>query len=296
MHPFVSESVAVLERTPPVLAALLDGLPEVWAETREGEGTFSPRDVLGHLIHGEDTDWVPRVRLILEKGDAEPFVPFDRFGFRDRIRERSLAELLAEFSSKREANLEVLRGLDLEDADLARPGRHPTLGPVTLRQLLATWVAHDLNHVGQAVRVMARRHTDTVGPWRAYLKILGRPETGCVVWNDISVSDAAGLRDFYAAVTGWRAEPVDMGGYADFNMMPGNASEPAAGVCDARAGNAALPPVWLPYIAVASLDEAMARCRERGGRVVDGPRPLGQGRRFCVIQDPAGAHAGLLGP
>jgi hypothetical protein len=175
MHAFVSESVAVLERTPRVLRALLDGLPEVWAETRESEGTFSPRDVLGHMIHGEDTDWLPRLRLILEKGDAEPFVPFDRFGFRDRIAGRALGDLLAEFSRKREANLEVLRGLDLGDADLVRPGRHPALGPVTLRQLLATWVAHDLNHVGQAVRVMARRHTDTVGPWRAYLKILDEP-------------------------------------------------------------------------------------------------------------------------
>lgn len=173
MHPFVSESVAVLERTPGVLTALLAGLPEVWTETRESEGTFSPRDVLGHLIHGEDTDWVPRLRLILEKGDSEPFVPFDRFGFRDKIAARSLGDLLAEFSRKRSENLGVLRGMDLDDADLSRPGRHPSLGAVTLRQLLATWVAHDLNHVDQAVCAMARRHTETVGPWRAYLKILG---------------------------------------------------------------------------------------------------------------------------
>ena len=176
MHPFVSESIAVLERTPGVLTALLDGLPAAWTEAREGEGTFSPRDVLGHLIHGEDTDWVPRLRLILAKGDSEPFVPFDRFGFRDKIQRRSLGDLLAEFTRKRGENLGILRGLNLGEADLARPGRHPALGAVTLRQLLATWVAHDLNHVGQAVRVMARRHTETVGPWRAYLKILGRPK------------------------------------------------------------------------------------------------------------------------
>ena len=296
MHPFVSESIAVLERTPRVMAALLDGAPEVWTETREGPDTFSPRDVLGHLIHGEDTDWVPRLRLILEKGDSEPFVPFDRFGFRDAIAGRSLGELLAEFSRKREANLGVLRSLELGDDDLERPGRHPALGSVTLRQLLATWVAHDLNHVGQAVRVMARRHTQAVGPWRAYLKILGRPEAGRVVWNDITVGDAAGLRDFYTAVAGWRAEPVAMGDDADFNMVPRDASEPAAGVCHARDGNAALPPVWLPYIAVTSLDAAMARCSDLGGRIVDGPRRMGEGRRFCIMQDPAGAHAGLVGP
>ncbi|HET7291620.1 MAG TPA: DinB family protein [Vicinamibacteria bacterium] len=172
MHPFVAESVAVLERTPAVLTALLAGLPEAWIDAREAEGTFSPRDVLGHLIHGEDTDWVPRLRLILEKGDSEPFVPFDRFGFRDAIG-RPLADLLAEFARKRGDNVAFVRGLGLSEADLALPGRHPSLGAVTLRQLVATWVAHDLNHIGQAVRVMARRHVETVGPWPAYLKILG---------------------------------------------------------------------------------------------------------------------------
>ncbi len=172
MHPFVAESVAVLERTPSVLKALLEGLPEAWTETREAEGAFSPRDVLGHLIHGEDTDWVPRLRLILEKGDSEPFVPFDRFGFRGWIG-KPLSELLAAFTRKRADNVAVLKGLDLGEDDLARLGRHPSLGAVTLRQLLAAWVAHDLNHVGQMVRVMARRNTDAVGPWRAYLGILG---------------------------------------------------------------------------------------------------------------------------
>jgi DinB superfamily len=180
MHPFVSESIAVLERTPGVMAALLDGLPEAWTETRESEASFSPRDVVGHLIHGEDTDWIPRLCLILDKGDSQPFVPFDRFGFRDRIAGRSLSDLLAEFARKRADNVGALQALHLEEADLARPGRHPELGAVTLRQLLATWVAHDLNHVGQAVRVMARRHTEAVGPWRAYLKILGRPPAGLV--------------------------------------------------------------------------------------------------------------------
>jgi hypothetical protein len=173
MNAFVAECVAILERTPGSLQALLDGLPEAWSETREAPDGFSPRDVLGHLIVGEETDWVPRIRLILEKGDSEAFGPFDRFAFRGRVEGRPLSDLGREFAAKRQANLELLRGLDLDDAALARPGRHPALGAVTLRQLLATWVVHDLNHVGQIARVMARRHANAVGPWRAYLGILG---------------------------------------------------------------------------------------------------------------------------
>lgn len=173
MHAFVAECLAVLERTPPVLSALLDGLPPEWTETREAPDSFSPRDVVGHLIVGEETDWVPRLRLILEKGDSEAFVPFDRFGFRGRIEGRPIAELTAEFAAKRGLNLRYLRSLALDDATLARPGRHPALGAVTLRQLLATWTVHDLNHLGQIARVMARRDADAVGPWRAYLGILG---------------------------------------------------------------------------------------------------------------------------
>lgn len=173
MHAFVSECVAVLERTPGVLAALLSELPPAWSEAREKPDAFSPRDVLGHLIVGEETDWIPRLRLILEKGDSEPFQPFDRFAFRGRVEGRPLAELAAEFAAKRRANLDFLKGLDLGEEALARPGLHPALGAVTLRQLLATWAVHDLNHIGQVARVMARRHTDAVGPWRAYLGILG---------------------------------------------------------------------------------------------------------------------------
>lgn len=173
MHAFVAECLGVLERTPPALLALLDGLAEAWTEAREGPESFSPRDVVGHLILGEETDWVPRIRLILEKGDREAFVPFDRFGFRGRIEGRSMADLVGEFAAKRRANLDFLRGLGLDEDALARSGRHPALGPVTLRQLLATWTVHDLNHLGQIARVMARRHTDAVGPWRAYLGILG---------------------------------------------------------------------------------------------------------------------------
>jgi hypothetical protein len=138
----------------------------------EGPETFSPRDVLGHLIFGEETDWIPRMRLILEHGDGRPFVPFDRFGFRPRYGGRPMEELLEAFEGLRRENLRTLDSFGLAARDLARPGLHPELGPVTLGQLLATWVAHDLNHVGQITRVMANRYRQEVGPWRAYLRIL----------------------------------------------------------------------------------------------------------------------------
>jgi hypothetical protein len=173
MNAFVAECVALLERTPGTVRALVEGLPEAWSETREKPDSFSPRDVLGHLIVGEETDWVPRLRLILERGHSEPFVPFDRFAFRGRVEGRPMADLAEEFAGKRRANLDLLRGLALDEAALARTGLHPALGRVTLRQLLATWVVHDLNHLGQIARVMARRHAEDVGPWRAYLGILG---------------------------------------------------------------------------------------------------------------------------
>ncbi|HET7746590.1 MAG TPA: DinB family protein [Vicinamibacteria bacterium] len=168
----VAEALPVLRRTPATLRALLSGLPAAWLEADEGEGTFSPRDVVGHLIHGEKTDWMPRVRLILEKGDREPFVPFDRFGFREAIRGRGMDDLLGELEALRARNLEELEGLGLRPDQLALPGRHPELGPVTLGQLLATWVVHDLNHVAQVVRVMSHRYRGAVGPWTPYLGIL----------------------------------------------------------------------------------------------------------------------------
>jgi len=174
MELVLSEITAVLSRTPGTLRALLEELPAPWVEADEGEGTFSPRDVLGHLIHGEKTDWVPRVKLILEAGDSRPFVPFDRFGFRDAIRGVSTSALLAELQSLRACNLAYLDGLSLTRSQLALAGRHPELGPVTLGQLLATWAVHDLNHIGQVVRVMSRRYTTAVGPWKAYLGILNR--------------------------------------------------------------------------------------------------------------------------
>ncbi len=174
MEAMLTEVVAVLSRSPAILGALLDGLPEAVLTCREGEDTFSPLDVLGHLIHGEKTDWVPRVKLILTSGEAQPFVPFDRLGFREVIRGRSANALLAEFHSLRSANLAFLSGLSLTPAQLSLRGLHPELGPVTLGQLLATWAVHDLDHIGQVVRVVSRRYAQAVGPWKAYLGILNR--------------------------------------------------------------------------------------------------------------------------
>jgi uncharacterized damage-inducible protein DinB len=172
MSPVVSEAVQVLSRTPATLRALLTGLGEEWVEADEGPETFTPRDVLGHLIYGEETDWIPRLRIILESGEKRSFTPFDRFGFRAQYGRAPVDELLRRFAELREANLRELAALDLRPPQLALRGTHPELGMVTLSQLLATWVAHDLTHVGQVVRVMAKRYEDTVGPWRAYLRIL----------------------------------------------------------------------------------------------------------------------------
>jgi uncharacterized damage-inducible protein DinB len=166
------EATAMLARTPATLDAWLRDLPEGWLTGNEGAESWSPIDVLGHLIHGERTDWIPRVRRILEHGSAKAFDKFDRFAqFRD-FEGVGVPALLDEFARAREANLRELQALTLDDAALDRPGLHPELGPVTMRQLLATWVAHDLDHVAQIARVMARQYTDEVGPWRAYLRVI----------------------------------------------------------------------------------------------------------------------------
>jgi hypothetical protein len=168
----LEEAVAILAHTPATLDALLRGLPESWITANEGDKTWSPFDVVGHLIHGERTDWIPRARIILEHGDARPFDKFDRFAQLTVSKERALPALLDEFASLRRQNLQELETLTLTDADLDRRGRHPELGVVTLRQLLATWVAHDLDHIVQISRVLARQYSDEVGPWRAYLRII----------------------------------------------------------------------------------------------------------------------------
>jgi hypothetical protein len=168
----MSEAVAILSRTPETLDALLRDLPNGWIAAHEGGETWSPFDVIGHLIHGEHTDWIPRAKMILEHGDDRPFEKFDRFAQFEASKGRTLASLLDEFAALRRQNLRELESLRLTDTDLDRRGRHPELGIVTLRQLLATWVAHDLDHVVQISRAIARQYTDEVGPWHAYLRII----------------------------------------------------------------------------------------------------------------------------
>jgi uncharacterized damage-inducible protein DinB len=170
----LANGIAVLRRTPAVIRALLTDLPDAWLRATEGPDTWSPFDVLGHLIDGEETDWIPRARIILARGPTPAFEPFDRFRHLRLNRDTPAAELLDRFDRLRAANLAVLEGFRLTPAELALEGLHPELGRVTLRQLLATWVAHDLGHVGQIVRVMAKQYGAAVGPWRRYLPVLTR--------------------------------------------------------------------------------------------------------------------------
>jgi uncharacterized damage-inducible protein DinB len=164
----------VLGRTPATLNALLRGLPDEWVVPNEGPDSWSPFDVVGHMIHGEKTDWIPRARVILEHGDGRAFEPFDRFAMFEESRGRSLGELLSAFERLRAESLRELEGMRLTPELLAKRGAHPELGVVTLGQLLSTWVVHDLGHVGQIVRVMAKQYGEAVGPWRDYLPVLGR--------------------------------------------------------------------------------------------------------------------------
>jgi hypothetical protein len=164
----LEEAIAVLARTPRILDVQLRGLPAAWTEANEGEQTWNARNVLGHLIDGEDFDWIPRARIILEGGGT--FETFDRFSHLQR--KIALHDLLDIFAEKRAANLDVLRAWNLGPRQLEQTGVHPEFGRVTLEQLIATWVAHDFDHLGQIARVMARRYVAAVGPWKAYLSIL----------------------------------------------------------------------------------------------------------------------------
>ncbi len=165
-------STQALARTPATLRALLDGLPDSWIRSTEGPDTFSPFDVVGHLIDGEETDWIPRARIVLAGGADPRFEPYDRFRHRTRNTGRSLHSLLEEFASLRQANLDQLRSWNLTPADLGLRGIHPSFGDVTLRQLLATWVVHDLGHLAQVARVMAKQFRGEVGPWAPFLPVL----------------------------------------------------------------------------------------------------------------------------
>ena len=166
--------VAVLRRTPGTLGALLDGLPPQWTDATEGPDTWSPYDILGHLVHGERADWIPRARIILAQGEDRRFRPFDRQAQFRESQGKSLADLLDEFTRLRAESLETLAAWRLTDEQLALEGEHPAFGRVTLRQLFATWVAHDLGHVAQTARVMAKQYRDEVGPWRQYLPVMDR--------------------------------------------------------------------------------------------------------------------------
>ena len=168
----LQHTISLLARTPAALDALLRDLPEAWTHRNEGEKTMSAFDVVGHLIHGERTNWMPRARILLQFGETQAFGPFDRWGHVKESQDKSLAELLDEFARLRSENLEELRAMNLGPEDLARRGRHPAFGAVTLSQLLATWAAHDLTHLHQISRIMAHQYRHAVGPYSAYLGVL----------------------------------------------------------------------------------------------------------------------------
>jgi hypothetical protein len=168
----LQSTVALLTRTPATLDALLRELPEEWTHRSEGESTWSARDIVGHLIHGERTDWMPRAKTILQFGETRPFAPFDREGFARESHNKSLPQMLEEFAHLRSENMDQLRALKLQPEDLERRGQHPALGSVTLSQLLATWAAHDLTHLHQISRVMAHQYREAVGPWSRFLGVL----------------------------------------------------------------------------------------------------------------------------
>ena len=166
------QTMSLLSRTPAALDALLRDLPGAWTLRDEGEGTWNVFDVVGHLIHGERSDWMTRAKVILQSGESQVFEPFDRLGQVRESQGKSLGQLLDEFARLRSENLIELRALNLGDADLERRGRHPALGVVTLSELLSTWAAHDLTHLHQISRIMAHQYRDAVGPWSRYLGAL----------------------------------------------------------------------------------------------------------------------------
>jgi hypothetical protein len=170
----LDEGIAVLERTPQTLRSMLSGLSPAWTDATEGPDTWSPYVVIGHLIQGERTDWIERAQIILAQGANRKFTPFDRFAQFEASKGKSLSELLDEFARLRAENLNTLKAMQLDEAKLALEGEHPKFGAVSLRQLLATWVAHDLGHVVQIARVMAKQYREAIGPWREFLSVMDR--------------------------------------------------------------------------------------------------------------------------
>jgi DinB superfamily len=172
MEQSLTDTIGLLARTPAALDALLRDLPEVWTSRNEGGSTWSAFDVVGHLIHGERTDWMPRACMILEFGETKTFVPFDRFAQERESRGKSLGQLLDEFAALRSENIAELRRMNLGTKDFVRRGQHPALGTVNLSQLLAAWAVHDLTHVHQIARIMAHQYREAVGPWSKFLGVL----------------------------------------------------------------------------------------------------------------------------
>ena len=168
----VDQAIEVLSRTPAVLRAMLQGVSEPWIVNNYGKKTFSPFDVVGHLIHGERTDWIPRTRIILEHGVSKPFEPFDRYAQYEHSKGKTIDELLDAFDTLRRENVAELRSMNLTAEQLALRGMHPELGTVTLEQLLATWVVHDLNHIHQLAKCMAFQYRDNMGPWLEWATVI----------------------------------------------------------------------------------------------------------------------------
>ncbi|MEO6588760.1 MAG: DinB family protein [Pyrinomonadaceae bacterium] len=166
------DSISILEKTPSVLQILLTGLPENWVNQRENEEIWSVFDIVGHLVHGEITDWIPRAKIILETGKEQAFAPFDRFAQFDESKGKNINQILEEFKHLRSENLNQLRELNLQSEDLLREGLHPDLGVVKLEQLLATWVVHDLGHIRQIARVLAKNYKSEIGAWEKYLPVV----------------------------------------------------------------------------------------------------------------------------
>ena len=168
----LNNGIAVLERTPATMRALLDGLSPAWTDATEGPDTWSPYVVVGHLIHGERTDWIPRAQIIRAQDANRKFTPYDRFAQFRESQGKTLTQLLDEFARLRAQNVGTLRSWRLTEAQLALEGEHPEFGAVTMRQLLACWVAHDLGHIVQVARVMAKQYREAIGPWTAYLSVM----------------------------------------------------------------------------------------------------------------------------